>query len=303
VLTAAHCLAGESRINVIAGEYDTQATSGNEQERWSSKIVSHPDYNSRTTSYDYGLVKLESPVSFGSCVGAVNLPSGDVVSGESCWITGWGTLSSGGSSPRVLQEAQVTVLSNTECTRDYGYSSSDIDESMLCAQGRTSSGAITDACQGDSGGPLVCKSGGQWVIHGATSWGYGCAGATYPGVWARVYKELDWIEFVMSEAPAPTPAPGTWTLKGSGCELSGNCAQSLNYPSNYGNGESCTIELGGEISIAFTSFNTESRYDFLTIGGTSYSGTSAPPGGAYSGTIDWSSDYSVTRPGWKLCKA
>jgi len=101
-------------------------------------------------------------------------------------------------------------------------------------------------------------------------------------------------------APAPTP-PANWELVGSGCTVSGNCAQSLNYPSNYGNGESCQIELGGATNIAFTAFNTESRYDFLTIGGTAYSGSSPPPDGVYTGVIDWATDYSVTRSGWKLC--
>jgi len=291
-----------SSVNVIAGDWDTSSVSGNEQERMSSKIITHPQYNGGTFSHDYGLIKVSSPFEFNSCVGAVALPTSDVVSGTSCMITGWGTLSSGGSTPTILQEAPVTVLSNLECTRDFGYTSSEIDESMLCAQGRTSSGAITDACQGDSGGPLVCQEGGEWIIHGATSWGYGCAGANHPGVWARISKEISWIQETLLEIPPPTPAPGAWTLKGSGCEMSGNCVQSLNYPSNYGNNDSCQIELGGDINIAFTAFNTESRYDFLTVGGVGYSGTSGPADGAYSGGIEWSSDYSVTRSGWKLCR-
>jgi len=224
VLSAAHCLSGQSRVNVIAGEYDTSRRSGTEQERYSSRIITHPRYNSRTYSYDFGLIKLESPVTFGSCVGAVNLPTGDVPASSSCWITGWGTLSSGGSQPNILQEAEVTVLSNTECTTDFGYSSSEIDTSMLCAQGRKN-GQIQDACQGDSGGPLVCKSGGSWFIHGATSWGYGCAGAQYPGVWARVYKELSWIQDTVSgSAPSPTPPSGGCpSATSTGPDSDGDC--------------------------------------------------------------------------------
>merc|ERR1719145_173209 len=206
VLTAAHCLAGESSINVVAGKHARSTNSGNEQSSWSSKIVMHPQYNSNKYSKDFGLVKLQTPMQMNNCVGTVALPTTDVAAGTSCWITGWGTLSSGGGTPSVLQEAQVTTISNNACWQQYSYSSSDIDSSMLCAQGRNSNGQITDACQGDSGGPLVCNRGGQWAIYGATSWGYGCAGASYPGVWSRVYTVLDWIEDVTSGGGgAPSP--------------------------------------------------------------------------------------------------
>merc|ERR1719422_155966 len=39
-------------------------------------------------------------------------------------------------------------------------------------------------------------------------------------------------------APAPTPPPpaaGNWEITGTGCEMVGNCIQSKNHPSNYGN--------------------------------------------------------------------
>merc|ERR1719323_2825470 len=88
----------------------------------------------------------------------------------------------------------------------------------------------------------------------------------------------------------------------SGCEMTGNCVQSKNHPSNYGNGESCTINLYGDVPLTTEAFNTESRYDFLNAGGNAYSGTSGPPSGAYTGLITWSSDYSVTKSGWRLCR-
>jgi len=105
-------------------------------------------------------------------------------------------------------------------------------------------------------------------------------------------------------APVPTPAPppGSWTVSGTGCTKVGNCIQSNNHPSEYGNNEACTISAN---NVAFTvdAFNTESGYDFLIVGGASYSGTSGPANGSYNGDITWSSDYSVTRSGWKLCQA
>jgi len=305
VLTAAHCLAGESRLNVVAGEWSTTSTSGNEQNRYTSQVIQHPAYNSGTLEFDFGLLKLETPMTLNSCVGAVKLPTGDVADGASCWITGWGTLRSGGSQPTTLQEAQVEVIGNGRCTSDYGYSSSEITDSMLCAQGRSASGGITDACQGDSGGPLVCQEGGDWVIHGATSWGYGCAGATYPGVWARVWNQLTWIEETMNGIfPTPAPAPpGGWYINGNGCEEAGACVQSLNHPSSYGNNQECEVVLGGDVSLSVEAFSTESGFDYLYVGGSRYSGSNGPSSGVYSGVISWSSDYSVSRGGWKLCKA
>jgi len=166
VLTAAHCLEGESQRGIYVEN-------------------------------DIGLIKLDRPMEMNGCVGTVCLPTSDVAPGSTCWITGWGTLSSGGKSPSILQEASVSVLSLDEC-RNTRYSRSEITDDMLCAQGRSRNGGVTDACQGDSGGPLVCEAGGSWTIYGATSWGYGCASASYPGVWSRVHYNLDWIESAMA---------------------------------------------------------------------------------------------------------
>jgi hypothetical protein len=102
--------------------------------------------------------------------------------------------------------------------------------------------------------------------------------------------------------PTPAPPPGTWVISGSGCEMDGNCIQSLNHPSNYGNNQQCSVELYGAIPLSVSAFDTERSYDVLSVGGRYYSGTSGPANGAYSGTMTWSSDFSVTRSGWKLCR-
>merc|ERR1719356_2429546 len=67
--------------------------------------------------------------------------------------------------------------------------------------------------------------------------------------------------------PAPTPVPGTWTVTGDGCEMAGDCIHSKNHPANYGNNEVCSIDASN-VALTVDAFSTESRYDFLTVGGT-----------------------------------
>jgi secreted trypsin-like serine protease len=207
VLTAAHCMQ-TALPKIVAGEHSIRARSGKEQYRNATRQFPHYLYNENTFDHDYALLELESPVDLTSCVGTIGLPEVDVSGGEECWITGWGTLSAGGRQPDVLQEAKVKILSNDDC-KSTGYSASQITPAMICAQGRNADDSIADACQGDSGGPLVCKTGvdGAWAIDGATSWGRGCAGENYPGIWARVFNVKDWINDVMTGVPVPTKPP------------------------------------------------------------------------------------------------
>jgi len=118
---------------------------------------------------------------------------------------------------------------------------------------------------------------------------------------------LLWVGEGSAPTPAPTPAPpaNTWEVTGAGCRVSGNCITSLNHPENYGNYEECEIRAY-KVDITVEAFNTEEGYDVLTMGGRQYSGSgsfSNPPNGMYTGTIGWSSDVSVVKSGWQLCKA
>merc|ERR1719517_258510 len=225
IVSAAHC---GSPSTAYAGLHNRSQTSSG-QSRRIVENKKHPNYQA-TTSYDNDLMllRVDPPFDFGPGVGAACLPETTVAAGTDCWITGWGTLSSGGSRPSILQEAMVDIKTNAQCNSDY---SGGITDDMICANGNNN-GGTTDACQGDSGGPLVCENGGFWFVEGATSWGYGCANPSYPGVWARVAYNIDWVTqesgvqpILPNPTPAPpptppppTPAPGTWEIaSGTGC--------------------------------------------------------------------------------------
>jgi secreted trypsin-like serine protease len=201
VLTAAHCV-DSPYFAVVAGSYNLTGEDTFEQTKSVSKVYVHPSYNSPVDSqWDLALIKLSSAMTLDSCVGTVCLPESgvDVQPSTRCWISGWGTLKSGGERPNVLQEAEVTVISNEDCVTKYKYPRANITNDMICAQGSTTNGTIVDGCQSDSGGPLVCESDGKWTVYGATSWGYGCGEQDYPGVWSRVHDGLGWIERTMNQ--------------------------------------------------------------------------------------------------------
>lgn len=104
-------------------------------------------------------------------------------------VSGWGTLSAGGSQPTVLHSVNVPGITNDACKARY--CSSRITNQMLCA-GNLANGGV-DSCQGDSGGPLTYDVAGRTTVVGVVSWGIGCASAGYPGVYARVTESLAWI--------------------------------------------------------------------------------------------------------------
>lgn len=139
------------------------------------------------------LIKLDRPSILGSGVGLVclgddshHLPLDDL--NNQCLISGWGTLSSGGSQPNTLQEVMVPLVSPSECGRVYGQT---MHSSMLCAGFKRGG---KDSCQGDSGGPLVCQFSGKYFLEGATSFGKGCADPEAYGVYAKVRDLRQFID-------------------------------------------------------------------------------------------------------------
>jgi len=129
-------------------------------------------------------------------------------------VSGWGRLSAEGEQPTVLHHVTVPFVSQKRCTDSYG---STITDNMLCA-GNVKDGGV-DSCQGDSGGPLTWQDpNGKIKVMGVVSFGIGCGQKGYPGVYAKVTAQLDWINQQGVEieqnvcdsgpsTPSPTPPP------------------------------------------------------------------------------------------------
>ena len=183
---------------------------GTEQDIDVVKIIVHENYNTPLReSNDMALLKLATLVNLTEDVGPACLPDSiNSLVNKTCWITGWGTLSSSGSQPSVLMQASVPIVSHQRCLQAHP---GDIDNSMMCA-GPDQGGV--DACQGDSGGPLVCEFNGKWYLEGVTSWGNGCGVPGEFGVYANVRFFLSWINSRISSnsistvvAYVPTSSP------------------------------------------------------------------------------------------------
>jgi hypothetical protein len=211
ILTAAHCaeLAPASDMLVWTGITNQSSMSTGNATRV-DRVIIHPGWNSKTDQNDIALLRLSSPVSGGSPI-RLHTETNGPAEGTPAYVSGWGATVFEGSGPNQLQGASIAVLAGPadECG-NYGAGQFD-QRRMLCA-GRLAGGV--DTCQGDSGGPLVIPVGGNWELAGVTSWGFECARANYPGVYARVSTYVPWIYDKMGWTPARSVSCGSSDCEG-----------------------------------------------------------------------------------------
>ena len=177
VVTAAHCMVGEttSGVRVVGGRTYLNGTNGTVARV--SKIWIHPNYTTATRGEDVAVLTLSTAMPYTTAKYVSSTDTSVYAAGTTARVLGWGTTSSGGSSSNQLRTATVPIVSDTSCGGSYG--SDYVKSEMVCAG--YSSGGV-DTCQGDSGGPLLVGG----VLAGITSWGEGCAQAGYPGVYTRL---------------------------------------------------------------------------------------------------------------------
>ncbi|XP_018408774.1 PREDICTED: transmembrane protease serine 11C-like [Nanorana parkeri] len=191
LVSAAHCFNSNKDVNswtVVLGTINLSSRS----ELSLRALIIHENYTSGIYANDIALLELSSPVSFTQYIRPVCLADPQIVvqDNSSCYVTGWGTLTDGGTLSSILQQAELKIISTRSCSSAQMYAYL-IKPSMVCAG--YVEGNI-DSCQGDSGGPLVAlQYNSRWSLIGIVSFGYGCAQKNKPGVYSRITYFRNWI--------------------------------------------------------------------------------------------------------------
>jgi secreted trypsin-like serine protease len=196
VITAAHCTSDRRPARYVAycGIHDTSASSQPYRFIASFSALSVPStYNSWTLDWDVAVLKPSSQPPTNNYIAAVCIANEGWNEGELAIVAGWGTLTSNGASPYRLHQVTKPIKSRETCRQRYGQSS--ITDRMVCAG--LPEGGI-DSCQGDSGGPLYTYRENRWTLTGIVSWGYGCAEAGRPGVYADVIEVKEYINSIIN---------------------------------------------------------------------------------------------------------
>jgi len=217
VLSASHCMQMEGGYNAVIGRHDLGTSDGEEVTVMTE--ITHPGYDWGTTDNDFMILILDRPVS--GDVDLVQVSPHVVPVDTAVTVMGWGDTHVADSITTLaeeLMETEVFVVSNTECEQSNGtiggkeidgllvggYDEdyhSQITENMVCARDDGE-----DSCQGDSGGPLVIRQSSGDVQIGIVSWGVSCAHKSFPGIYARVSSQYEWIRKNVCEGSSDPPA-------------------------------------------------------------------------------------------------
>lgn len=193
IVTAAHCVQGEtpSGTTIRAGVTNSNSPSGQDVDV--ASITPHPDYAVNELG-DIAVIKLSEPLTFNSMVQPIELATAaELEAATEATVTGWGATSENGEgSPDQLLSATVPLVDDASCNVALGIDAA----AEVCA-----GGTGTDSCYGDSGGPLVIDTSTGPKLAGVVSWGDEC-GAETPGVYAEV---PNYVDFLTSGSVAAAP--------------------------------------------------------------------------------------------------
>ncbi len=185
LLSAAHCSKNiMSNVNVVVGALYLRSNRQGILRTVTDRRV-HPNFNNKTLTYDFLVLKLNRGVPTPSV--PLNSNPNSPISNEQLTVTGLGLTTDGGEEPEDLQKVDVYYLTPSTCSS--AYASQGIPNSSTVQMCAGVSGVDKGFCNGDSGGPLLNSRG---VQVGIVSGSIGCG--SYPGFYSRVSNQISWIQ-------------------------------------------------------------------------------------------------------------
>ncbi|MBK9178054.1 MAG: cell wall-binding repeat-containing protein [Acidimicrobiales bacterium] len=214
VLTAAHCVEGETAASVQVLVGTSQLDAGGTRVGV-AQVVSHPDYGPDLNG-DVALLRLASPVP-GPTLALIG-PGQEALQapGTTATLLGWGSTSADLDNPTYpasLQQVSMPILPDAQCAAQLGPEFNPVADLCAGVVGAPPTPGI-DACFGDSGGPLfVDAGGGSWVQVGLVSYGPTCGYS--PSAYTRISTYRAWIDATMAGGgPPPGPNPDVTRVAG-----------------------------------------------------------------------------------------
>ncbi|KAH8295672.1 hypothetical protein KR018_002579 [Drosophila ironensis] len=190
VLTAAHCFAEREKVLLWQVHGGISKLTEKGIRRRVMKFILAKEFKESTMEMDVALMRLDKPMK-GKLISTLALCTVDVPVEKLVQVSGWGMVNANHEGPvNQLRTVWVPIIDKKKCYLSY-QPFYNITNSMLCASVLEKK----DACTYDSGGPLVYKK----QVCGIVSFGLGCAGPRYPGVYANVLYAKDFIQNTMQE--------------------------------------------------------------------------------------------------------
>lgn len=208
VLTAAHCCDRIAEVVATFGDISRSSSESGQYSLSSTTMFNHPEWNQGADgdfgNSDWCLVKFDQDILAVAPepekVKIACLPSEPIAHGAGCWVAGWGTTSSGGSTSSTLLSAGVNILGEEYC-ENFSNNGPLMPDDICAGLPDTDNNGLTDpgkdACQGDSGGPLICPVDGKAVLAGVVSRGVGCASEGFPGLYSATFNAKDWMRDII----------------------------------------------------------------------------------------------------------
>ncbi|CAG2170896.1 unnamed protein product [Oppiella nova] len=198
ILTAAHCsdnfIGRENELMVRVGAYDL-SDDGDGYVVRVAKIIVHERWDRENNLNDIALYKTDVPIKYminertgRYQINSICLPRADHEMPDEALIAGWGQTSKDSYTSQVIQKLVVPLYPTDQCRLNY-QNIGDITQNMVCFGGQGG----RDSCMGDSGGPLIEAVGNRAYIIGIVSYGVACAESSFPTVYTKVSRYVDWI--------------------------------------------------------------------------------------------------------------